>query len=178
MITREELNYRMGWSLSQKVDHALGVIEQFYAHNDGKVYVSFSGGKDSSVLLYLIRKLYDRHVPAVFCNTGNEYPSIVKFVRTWDNITIIRPELTVREVIAKVGFPLISKEQAKYIYEVRHSHSKKLIDNRLNGNPDKSFRGIISKKWQFLIRAPFEVSDRCCYHLKKNRSQNLRILLV
>ncbi len=177
-MTREELNYRMGWSLSQKVDHTLGAIEQFYAHTQGKVYISFSGGKDSTVLLHLVRKLYDQHVKAVFCNTGNEYPNIVKFVRSMSDITIIRPELSVGEVIKKVGFPVISKEQSKYIWEVRHSRSQQLIETRLHGRPGKAFQGKISKKWQYLIRAPFEISDRCCFFLKKSHFIILRKLQI
>ena len=80
MITKDELEYRQNWSLNQKIDHSLGVIDQFYQRLNGRVYISFSGGKDSTVLLWLARKIYP-DIKAVFCNTGNEYPDIVKFVR-------------------------------------------------------------------------------------------------
>ena len=75
----KELKERQAWSLDQKIDHSLGAIDQFYQRLDGKVYVSFSGGKDSTVLYWLARKIYP-DIKAVFCNTGNEYPDIVKFV--------------------------------------------------------------------------------------------------
>ena len=45
------------------------------------VYVSFSGGKDSSVLLHIVRELYP-DIPAVFCDTGLEYTEIRQFVST------------------------------------------------------------------------------------------------
>ncbi len=45
-MTREELLERQSWSLEKKIDHSLGVIEDFYAQLNGKVAVSFSGGKD------------------------------------------------------------------------------------------------------------------------------------
>ena len=77
------------------------------------IYVSFSGGKDSTVLLNLVRRFIDPNTKAVFCNTSNEYPEIVYFVRQTENVTIIRPNMTFKQVVAKYGFPLVSKQQAK-----------------------------------------------------------------
>ena len=111
-MTIQELNTRQGWTLSQKIDHAVGTVEAFLSRTGKVPYVSFSGGKDSTVLLDIVRRFVDRDIKAVFCNTGNEYPEIVRFVRSTENVTIIRPGITVREVIGKYGFPLISKEQA------------------------------------------------------------------
>lgn len=134
----------------------------------GKVpYVSFSGGKDSTVLLDMIRRFLKPDIKAVFCNTGNEFPEIVKFVRRTENITIIRPEITVRHVLEKYGFPLISKEQAKGIREARHTKSEKLLHKRLYGGKGKYKPGKISDVWKFLIKTPFEVSEKCCEYLKK-----------
>ena len=56
------------------------------------VYVSFSGGKDSTVLLHIVREMYP-NVEAVFVNTGLEYPEIQQFVKTFDNVTILRPKM-------------------------------------------------------------------------------------
>jgi len=54
------------------------------------VYVSFSGGLDSTVLLHIVRNyLYD-DIPAVFADTGLEYPELVKFVKTFNNVTILK----------------------------------------------------------------------------------------
>ena len=53
----KELKERQAWTLDQKMDHSLGAIDQFYQRLDGKVYVSFSGGKDSTVLYWLARKI-------------------------------------------------------------------------------------------------------------------------
>ena len=70
-MTAQDLRERQGWSLKQKIDHSLFVIETFIARTDKQCYVAFSGGKDSCVLLDLVR-IIDPTIPAVFVNTGNE----------------------------------------------------------------------------------------------------------
>lgn len=81
-MTIQELQERQKWPLEQKIDHSLGVIESFVVRMGGldKVHLSFSGGKDSTVLLHLARRLYP-DILAVFVNTGNEYPDIIRFVK-------------------------------------------------------------------------------------------------
>jgi hypothetical protein len=178
MMTRNELRLRMGWTFAQKLDHTLGVIEQFYNQTQGNVYIAFSGGKDSTVLLHIVRKLFDRNAKAVFCNTGLEYPAIIQFVKSWDNVTVIHPELTIRKVIDRYGFPLISKLQAKYIREARHTKSDMVREKLLHGQGSGLFPGVISQKWQFLVDAEFEVSDKCCDVLKKSLFMYLKNHLV
>lgn len=93
-------------------------IREWYDHWQGGVYVSFSGGKDSTVLLHLVRELYPE-VPAVFVDTGLEYPEVRKFALSQPNVTVLRPELRFDKVIEQYGYPLISKEVSKCIYEAR-----------------------------------------------------------
>lgn len=69
-------------------------------YGEDGVYISFSGGKDSTVLLNIARKLYP-NIRAVFVDTGLEYPEIRAFVKGFDNVDWIRPKLTFREVIGK-----------------------------------------------------------------------------
>ena len=102
-MTIEELRERQGWTLTQKIDHSLGVIDQFNAHYDGKVYVSFSGGKDSCVMLNLVEMIV-QNVPCMFIMTGCESPSVCRFIREMKaeghNIEITRPKKTLRKVFA------------------------------------------------------------------------------
>lgn len=72
-------------------------------YGEDGVYISFSGGKDSTVLLNIARKLYP-NIRAVFVDTGLEYPEIRAFVKGFDNVDWIRPKLTFREVIGKYGY--------------------------------------------------------------------------
>lgn len=92
-------------------------IREWYNHWDGDVYVSFSGGKDSTVLATLVRDMYP-DVPLVFCNTGLEYPEIQSFARKM-GAEFIRPKMTFSEVISTYGYPIISKENAEAIYVAR-----------------------------------------------------------
>jgi 3'-phosphoadenosine 5'-phosphosulfate sulfotransferase (PAPS reductase)/FAD synthetase len=81
-----------------------------------------------------------------------------------------------REVIERYGYPVVSKEQAQYIEEVRNSSSERRKDIRLNGTlmPDgsRSRFGRLSGKWKYLLNAPFKISARCCDVLKKAPFKN------
>lgn len=177
-ITREQLNERLSWSLDQKIDHTLVTIENALSYSDNNAYVSFSGGKDSTILLYLARRIKP-DIKAVFFNTTNEFPEIYQFIKDSEGITTINPNTNLRKVIDKCGFPLVSKEQAQYIREVRSAKSQKAIDKRMNGwvntkTGEQTTLGKISNKWQHLINAPFDVSEKCCFYLKNNLQLNLK----
>ena len=79
----------------------------YYGENG--VYVGFSGGKDSTVLLHMIRKIYQGGGKAVYVDTGLEYPEIREFVRSFENVEILRPKMNFRQVIMKYGYPFIGK---------------------------------------------------------------------
>ena len=106
-------------------------IRQWYDHWDGEVYVSFSGGKDSTVLKHIVDNTPGIHdVPAVFVNTGLEYPEIQRFVKDvqagkWDcfnsDVVILRPEMRFDEVLKKHGYPVIGKKQADAIEYARNN---------------------------------------------------------
>lgn len=98
-------------------------IDEFYCGYGGglgygKAYISFSGGKDSTVLLDIARKRYPE-IPAVFSNTGLEYPEIRKFAMSHENVEMVQPKMRFDEVISKYGYPLIGKEVAEAIYYAR-----------------------------------------------------------
>lgn len=134
------------------------------------VYVSFSGGKDSTVLLTIAREMYP-DIKAVFVDTGLEYPEIREFVRTWDNVEWVKPKLNFKQVIEKYGYPFISKEVSKRVYEAKKYGTKYALDRF---DPDseynKKYKGRYScSRYSFLLwdDAP-PVSHLCCYAMKKS----------
>ena len=96
------------------------------------VYVSFSGGKDSTVLLTIARQMYPE-IKAVFVDTGLEYPEIRQFVKTWENVEWLKPKKTFRKVIEDYGYPFISKEVSERIYYAQ----KYLTWYKAQGNLDR-----------------------------------------
>lgn len=163
-INLEELRHRQSMSLKDKIDMSCEKIEQWYDHWNGLVYISFSGGKDSTVLRHIVNSIF-QEIPSVFIDTGLEYPEIRSFVKSCDNVIFIKPKYTFKEIIEKYGYPIVSKEQSDFISDYRNTKSEKLRKYRIEGN--KWGRGKISKKWLYLIDAPFKISNKCCDFLKK-----------
>ena len=117
MPEKWELRQMQALPLIAKIRKTQLRIREWYEHFDGQVYVSFSGGKDSTVLAHLVHELYPE-VPLVFSNTGLEYPEIQSFARKM-GAEFIRPSMRFDEVISKYGYPLIGKEVAEAIYYAR-----------------------------------------------------------
>ena len=166
-MNKEELKLLQNYPLELKVEKTKMRIREWYEHYNGEVYVSFSGGKDSTVLLHIVRSMYP-DVEAVFSNTGLEYPEIIKFVKTFDNVTIIKPEKTFKKVIEEKGYPVVSKSVANCV-----RLAKKNIEEGKETLRVRQIRGlekgsIYNKgKWEFLLDAPFKISEECCNELKK-----------
>lgn len=165
-MTNEELTIIQNYPLDVKVEKTKARIREWVNYwGEDNVYISFSGGKDSTVLLDIARQEYP-NIKAVFCDTGLEYPEIKEFVKKKDNTEIIRPKKSFKEVITKYGYPIISKEQSSCIHEIRTTKSEYMLNRRLHGDSKGRFK--LSNKWHYLLDAPFLISSRCCYHLKKS----------
>lgn len=168
-MTNNELVMLQALPLEIKVMKTEQRIKEWVRHwGLDKVYVSYSGGKDSEVLVDICRKLYP-NILIVFVNTGVELPGTVKQVlkrkkEGW-NIETVIPKKRFVDIVKEYGYPVVSKEQSQYIHQYRVAKSEKTKETRLNGN--KYGRGKVSDKWKYLIEADFKISDRCCHWLKK-----------
>ena len=157
------------WSLERKIQVTQTRIMEFCMKLDDKVYVSFSGGKDSTVLLDLARRVKP-DIKAMFVDTGLEYPEIRQFVKTFSNVELERPEMNFRKVIQTYGYPLISKEIAEKIYDYRKKpdgYAAARFDP--NSEYNKKYNNKFSlAKWTFLRDSDIPVGDKCCDVMKKN----------
>lgn len=172
-MTRNELIQLQSLPLEIKIEKTKARIREWYYHWGGKVYVSFSGGKDSTVLLDIVRQEFP-DVPAVFVDTGLEYPEIKEFVKKYSNVETVKPKLDFLSVVKKYGYPVISKEVSLAVYESKraikngnkNAYSLKKINGTLKQkNGTKSF--YCKEKYKYLLEAPFEVSHHCCNYMKK-----------
>lgn len=161
-----QLTQRQGLPLEAKVMWSQGAIREWHEQWEGKVYISFSGGKDSTVLLDLTRGMYP-DVKAVFFDTGLEFPEIRAFVKTFQNVEWIRPKRSFKDIVETYGYPIISKEQSQYIRQVRDGQPEQV--RRFIAN-DKHFS--VGNKYRYLVDAPFKISERCCYHMKKGPAKS------
>lgn len=162
-----ELKLLQNYPLWIKIEKTKQRIKEFYEHYNGEVYISFSGGKDSTVLLDIVRNMYP-DVEAVFVNTGLEFPEIVRFVKSYENITILKPNKTFKQVINEYGYPVVSKSVANTIRFARKNiaEGKETLRVRQIKGLEKDSK-FNKGKWEFLLDAPFKISDQCCDELKK-----------
>lgn len=162
-----QLQQFQGLPLEIKIEKSKLRIREWYEHYGGDVYVSFSGGKDSTVLLHLVRSMYPE-VPAVFSDTGLEFPEIRQFVKSTENVVWLRPDMTFRQVIEKHGYPVIGKEQSEWIHRIRLGDSNVIRAKYHGVMPDgRPTRFKLSEQWRFMIDAPFKIGSGCCNEMKK-----------
>lgn len=186
-IPKEAAKQLLALDLEDKEILTYEKLDQWYTAWGGKCYVSFSGGKDSTVLAYLAaRYLSSFRTPPyplmlVFVNTGLEYPEIQKFVneyavwlrREFPRVTVnlhrLRPKMNIWQVVTKYGYSIVSKEVAAYVEEARVNPNGRSAARlrgeylRKDGKPSE----YNCEKWGFLLYAPFAISSRCCVVMKK-----------
>jgi len=169
-IMASQLKQYQSLSLKAKVTLSKKKIQQWLDHWDDQCYVAFSGGKDSTVLLDLVWSINPR-IPAVFVDTGLEYPEIRDFVKSYgDRVVWLKPKMPFNQVIEKYGYPVVSKKTADYVGRCQRTCNPNVLRRHINGeNSDgtPSPKSKIANKWQALINADFKVSDKCCDVMKK-----------
>jgi len=147
-------------------------------YGEENFYLSFSGGKDSTVLSWLIDEaLPGNKIPRVYANTGIELNMIRDFVLEMQKkdarIVVIKPSVPIREMLEKDGYPFKSKEHARYVSKYQKDGlNYKSVRAYLKLEPTLSgreiFRGCPKKlKYQFTDANKIKISDLCCMRLKE-----------
>lgn len=139
-------------------------------------YVSFSGGKDSTVLHYLIDlALPNNKIPRVYIDTGIEYNAIKEFVMSLkekdDRFQIIKPTQPIKKILETYGYPFKNKEHSLRVNLYQHNCKNKTLDKYM-GTGDFSCPQKL--KYQFSKDFTIPISHKCCYKLKKEPAKKWR----
>lgn len=187
-----------GWSLERKIQVTQTRLLEWYQKNNNKCYVSFSGGKDSTVLAWLaahICNMLNCNLVLWFSDTGLEFPELREHVKTYAewlrmnlhiNVeTIIDTpkdrkgkRIVFKDVVLSKGYPIISKEISNTVESARSLLSKGKDGDRLRKIQGRSYmkNGEPShyncKKYEFLLDAPFKISAQCCDIMKKRPAKS------
>lgn len=164
--------------LADRIQKIKSINELYDLEHNG--YISFSGGKDSSVLSHLIDEaLPNNKIPRVYLNTGIEYLMIVSFVereRERDSrIEIVRPKKNIKVVLQENGYPFKSKEHSLYLSVYQNSGDTKSV-NKYLARKDSRFRCPDKLRYQFTKDFNIKISNKCCYKLKKDVAEEWRKL--
>lgn len=138
-------------------------------HGEENFYLSFSGGKDSTVLHRLLdMAIPNNRIPRVFINTGIEYIDIVRFVKSLaskdDRFILIAPSNPINKILETYGYPFKSKEHSTKVglYQ-RGSRSKSVLKYKDGGE----FGCPKAFLYQFGEGFGLKLSGDWCLNLKK-----------
>lgn len=194
---KERLKELQALPLWRKIQITQARIIEWYNYFNGQVYISFSGGKDSTVLLHIARKIFP-DISVVFSNTGLEYPEIQSFAKL-QGAQFVYPKMKFTDVIKTYGYPIISKEVSEAIYYARRinsrestwkqlellgkrpsenrknywesvsMHQPKITTENMGSSNGKNKSHYNKEKWLSIARdMPFLVSHYCCTVMKKS----------
>lgn len=146
-------------------------------YGEGNFYISFSGGKDSTVLSALVdMALPENKIPRVYANTGIELNMIRDFVfdmaKADDRVVIIKPSVPVKTMLEREGYPFKSKEHSK-IVDIYNRHGMDCITvPRYLGERDVygtrySCPTILRYQFTDEFKEHLKISDKCCLRMKE-----------
>lgn len=142
-------------------------------YGEENFYLSFSGGKDSTILHYLIDwALPGNQIPRVFINTGIEYQAIVDFVKGLaqddPRFIILQPTQAIKPMLEKYGYPFKSKQHSHNVMVYQHSGIGLSVKRYLGIiESNTKFRCPKSLLYQFTPEFKIKLSDNCCRKMKK-----------
>lgn len=144
---------------------------------ENNAYLSFSGGKDSTVFHYLLDlALPGNKIPRLFINTGIEYEYIVDFVKKLEQkdsrIQIVNSNVNIKKMLEIEGYPFKSKEHSLKIGEYQKSSRTKSVVRYKEMSGKSRYGCPKCLLYQFDHNFSLKLSDKCCYRLKKDIATN------
>ena len=169
-MTKEQLRADQNLPLLAKIEKSKEIIRTFYKMHSGKVYVGYSGGKDSTDTLHIARSVYPDML-AVFTNTTNEKDEILEYVKNTKNVKTLLPKKGFIWTLKNCGFPFVSKLVCKQVKTFKNptANNVNLRYKYLTGYSKKGSlikSSIMAKRWYHLIEQDFNISSECCKTLK------------
>lgn len=136
-------------------------------------YLAFSGGKDSTVLHYVLDlAIPNNKIPRVFINTGIEYQYVVDFVKemakTDERIKIINLGINIKKMLDDEGYPFKSKEHSLKLGEWQKGSTAKSVIGYKENQGKSKFACPKKLLYQYSNGFNIKLSDKCCYRLKKD----------
>ena len=156
--------------LLDRLEVIRNTIKQYGEEN---FYLSFSGGRDSTILHYLLDEaLPNNKIPRVYINTGIEFNDVVAFVKelaSKDNrFVILKPIQLIKPMLEKYGYPFKSKEHSNLVKVYQNSGLTKSVVKYLDRAYTKRQNHCPKcLEYQFTEENTLNISDKCCYKLKK-----------
>lgn len=160
--------------LEIKMEKSKRIIkEAVYEFGIDHVYISYSGGKDSTVLSHLAKELYP-NILHIFANTTCEYPETIKHIQ-WEannnhtNLITVLPKSkdgstwTFKKVVEHYGYPVFSKQISNAIRTYQHA-STPITQQHSIDYINRNFKKYDQYK-------ELCISDKCCEILKKKPIQ-------
>lgn len=156
--------------LEVKIIKSMQRIKEWYEGNQGNVYISFSGGKDSSVLLDLVRCIYP-DIPAVFCDTGCIFCAygihLEKYPNKFQKLEVTHPKLhdyCINKLNLKYALDMIGVE---YTRPKCNKEKYKIETVKISCRVDKSKLDLLMKINNFI-----KISELIDYLIKNYKKDN------
>lgn len=156
------------------LDRVAKIKSIIYQYGIDNFYISFSGGKDSTVLSWLIDYAIPwNEIPRVYVNTGIELNMIRDYVidmaRVDNRINIIKPSLSIKQTLEKEGYPFKSKVHSCFVGRYQKRGMMEAEKGYIGLKPDTWHSQICPNilKYQFTNNCNLKISDKCCTELKE-----------
>lgn len=157
--------------LNDRIMKIQSIVKKYGEEN---FYISFSGGKDSTVLSTLVdMALPGNNIPRVYANTGIELNMIRDFVfdmqHTDKRVVVIKPVTPIKQMLEKEGYPFKSKIHAHCVNLYQIGSDNKMILGYIGKRPETWHSNTCPKvlKYQFTPNNNLRISDKCCEKMKE-----------
>ena len=187
--TIEDLQSMQARTFGDKVQTSIAKIMEAMVRYKKQMYVSFSGGKDSTVLADLVAQvcqMWNCKLTLWYSDTGLEYPEVREHVKSYPNylrkkygieVDLIMDypkdkegkRLVFKDVVFKYGYPIVSKEVSRDVNAAKNKPDGKTAQKFVRGSDYHKKYGDrwLLERWAYLLDAPFKISNQCCNIMKK-----------